>query len=294
MAREFYCAFLGLREIPKPEKLRARGGFWAQLGATQIHFGVEDGIERAATRAHLAYEVADLAHWDARLRARGIETKAGDPVPGMVRFEFRDPFGNRIEMLERRDLGDVEKPEGLKAGWRRLGTTYLYESTWYDVRQDIIEVNGQTRGYTWIEHPGAVFAVPVTRDGRMVLIRTFRYLSDEWCWEVPAGGIGDKRGASLEEIAREEMAEEAGCTGGTLEFMGAYSSANGALDLRVHYYLARDVTPTGELHAEDLETISEVRAVPAREALEWALTGKVRDGDSAFAILLAAQRLGVR
>lgn len=102
VAREFYCGFLGLTEIPKPESLRGRGGFWAQLGELQIHFGVEDGIDRHATRSHLAYEVDALGEWKKQFQSRGIETLEGDPIPGLARFEFRDPFGNRVEMLQKK------------------------------------------------------------------------------------------------------------------------------------------------------------------------------------------------
>ena len=100
-AREFYCEFLGLTEIAKPESLKGRGGFWIQLGDLQVHFGVEDGIDRSATRAHLAYQVSNLSEWKSRLMQRGIEALDGIPIPGFDRFEFRDPFGNRIEFIEK-------------------------------------------------------------------------------------------------------------------------------------------------------------------------------------------------
>jgi catechol 2,3-dioxygenase-like lactoylglutathione lyase family enzyme len=100
-AREFYCNFLGLKEIPKPKSLEGRGGFWLQLGEIQIHFGVEDGVDRRATKAHLAYEVSDLQLWKAKLQGRGVEILDGIPIPNYDRFEFRDPFGNRVEFLQR-------------------------------------------------------------------------------------------------------------------------------------------------------------------------------------------------
>ncbi|NLX09885.1 MAG: GNAT family N-acetyltransferase [Chloroflexi bacterium] len=99
-ARRFYCEFLGLPEIEKPESLRGRGGFWAQLGAQQLHVGTEDGVERHATKAHLAYQVDDLAAWRARLDAHGFTPLESVPIPGYDRLEFRDPFGNRIELIQ--------------------------------------------------------------------------------------------------------------------------------------------------------------------------------------------------
>ena len=100
-ARDFYCGVLGLKEIPKPEILQTRGGFWLEIGSFQIHMGAEDGIERSKTKAHVAYLVDDLDEWRKRLSAAGIETLDGIRITGHDRFEFRDPFGNRVEFLEK-------------------------------------------------------------------------------------------------------------------------------------------------------------------------------------------------
>lgn len=99
-AIEFYCGLLGLKQIKKPDSLKARGGFWVELGSMQIHFGAEDGVDRPKTKAHVAYQVTQLEHWRKRLQETGISVTDGIPIPGMNRVEFRDPFGNRIEMLE--------------------------------------------------------------------------------------------------------------------------------------------------------------------------------------------------
>lgn len=99
-AREFYCDVLGLKEIPKPESLQGRGGFWLGIGAFQIHVGTEKDFDRAKTKAHLAYQVNDLATWGEKLTEIGIKILEGVPIPGYDRFEFRDPFGNRVEFLQ--------------------------------------------------------------------------------------------------------------------------------------------------------------------------------------------------
>lgn len=100
-AREFYCGVLGLTEIPKPESLAGRGGFWLEINGFQIHFGAEDGVDRAKTRGHLAYLVADLDAWRDKLVANGCAIIDGIPIPDYRRLEFRDPFANRVEFLER-------------------------------------------------------------------------------------------------------------------------------------------------------------------------------------------------
>lgn len=100
-ARKFYCRVLRLTEVAKPESLQGRGGFWLQIGEFQVHVGTEDGIDRRATKAHLAYEVENLEGWRARLQENNLEILDGIPIPHYNRFEFRDPFGNRVEFLEK-------------------------------------------------------------------------------------------------------------------------------------------------------------------------------------------------
>lgn len=100
-ARAFYLDLLGLTEIEKPDTLKGRGGFWAQLGDVQIHVGIEDGIDRTLTKAHLAYEVDDADYWLRTLESAGIAIGDSIPIPGYKRFEIRDPFGNRVEFIQR-------------------------------------------------------------------------------------------------------------------------------------------------------------------------------------------------
>jgi catechol 2,3-dioxygenase-like lactoylglutathione lyase family enzyme len=99
-ARRFYCEVLGLPEIEKPDALKPRGGFWLQVGDRQVHVGVEDGVDRAATKAHVAYQVDDVEAWRPRLIAAGAHIFESVPIPGYRRFEFRDPFGNRVEFIQ--------------------------------------------------------------------------------------------------------------------------------------------------------------------------------------------------
>jgi catechol 2,3-dioxygenase-like lactoylglutathione lyase family enzyme len=99
-ARAFYCGILGLSEIEKPDSLKPRGGFWVQLGNQQVHISIEDGVDRRATKAHIAYQVSDIGGWRALLQSKGVEIGDSVPIPGYERFEFRDPFGNRVEFIQ--------------------------------------------------------------------------------------------------------------------------------------------------------------------------------------------------
>jgi catechol 2,3-dioxygenase-like lactoylglutathione lyase family enzyme len=99
-ARNFYCGILKLEEISKPESLVGRGGFWVQIGDQQLHIGTEDGVNRFQTKAHLAYEVENLKEIEKILNNNGIEILESVAIPGYERFEFRDPFGNRVECIK--------------------------------------------------------------------------------------------------------------------------------------------------------------------------------------------------
>jgi catechol 2,3-dioxygenase-like lactoylglutathione lyase family enzyme len=99
-AHAFYCEVLGLTETPKPEPLKVYPGFWIQLDGLQLHVGGEDSmVNRWESGAHLSIEVDDLDDRRARLEAAGITVKAMVHYPGYDRFEFRDPFGNRVELI---------------------------------------------------------------------------------------------------------------------------------------------------------------------------------------------------
>jgi catechol 2,3-dioxygenase-like lactoylglutathione lyase family enzyme len=99
-ARAFYCGLLGLAEVEKPAALRSRGGFWFQAGDRCVHVGTEEGVDRHVTKAHVAYVVRDIRSWRVRLGEAGVRVLEGVPLPGYERFEFRDPFGNRVEFIE--------------------------------------------------------------------------------------------------------------------------------------------------------------------------------------------------
>jgi catechol 2,3-dioxygenase-like lactoylglutathione lyase family enzyme len=99
-ARAFYCGVLGLAEIEKPDSLSGRGGFWLGVGDRSVHIGVEDGVERSLTKAHVAYEVTNLAAMRRRLSEAGVEVIECVPIPGHERLELRDPFDNRLELIQ--------------------------------------------------------------------------------------------------------------------------------------------------------------------------------------------------
>jgi GNAT superfamily N-acetyltransferase len=95
-ARAFYGDLLGLAELPKPERLRPRGGVWFAVGDEQLHIGIEEPFA-PARKAHPALAVpraGDLRALADRVAAAGHEVQWDGP-----RFYVADPFGNRLELL---------------------------------------------------------------------------------------------------------------------------------------------------------------------------------------------------
>lgn len=99
-ARRFYSALLGMEEVEKPEVLRSRGGCWFTRGSCSIHLGVDPDFV-AARKAHPAFQVADLRGLAERLEAAGHPVAWDHLIPGVARFYSADPFGNRLEFMER-------------------------------------------------------------------------------------------------------------------------------------------------------------------------------------------------
>lgn len=100
-AREFYVDVLGFFEIPKPPELAKRGGAWFQSNNVQLHLGVEADF-KAARKAHPAFLVDELDGLLAKVQRAGYETDTSQPpLEGYQRAHIFDPFGNRIELMEK-------------------------------------------------------------------------------------------------------------------------------------------------------------------------------------------------
>lgn len=100
VARQFYGGVLGLPELAKPANLAVRGGLWFSCGAQQLHLGGEQNFQ-AAKKAHPALLVDDLDGFLPGLIVHGIELRHEEAIAGAKRVALVDPFGNRVELVER-------------------------------------------------------------------------------------------------------------------------------------------------------------------------------------------------
>ena len=99
-AEAFYSGVLGIPRVAKPAELAARGGCWFERDGLRVHLGVDSDF-RPARKAHPALAVRGLATFVVHLRSLGVEVRPGDGVPGMTQAYLDDPFGNRLELVER-------------------------------------------------------------------------------------------------------------------------------------------------------------------------------------------------
>lgn len=172
--------------------------------------------------------------------------------------------------------------------YQTLKRKIVLENPWFQLQQNDIKLpNGTQTVYHVLNKANAVWIVPVLSDGRVVLINQYRYPINEWCLEVPAGGIPPD--TTPQEAARQELKEEIGGTAQSWTFLGAYWTMNGLGDEKAYLYLATGVE-LGTMQHEATEII-ERRIVSMQTALELAQTGELGDAPSALALLLAQQHL---
>lgn len=100
-ARDFFVNILGFHEIPKPAELAKRGGAWFESENVQLHIGVEADFH-PARKAHPAFIVDDLDALITKVQNAGYETDTSQPpLDGYKRSHVFDPFGNRIEVMQK-------------------------------------------------------------------------------------------------------------------------------------------------------------------------------------------------
>jgi ADP-ribose pyrophosphatase len=169
----------------------------------------------------------------------------------VLRHERR--YDGRILQL---DIDDVEEPGGVRA------------------RREVVRQRG------------SVALLPVHHDGRVTLVRQYRYAVDARVWELPAGRLDP--GETPEEAARRELEEEVGLRARHLELLSTFWTTPGFCDERMHVYRATglDTVPPRPEPDERIETacftLLEVDAMIQR--------GEVQEGKTLVALLLELRR----
>ena len=196
-----------------------------------------------------------------------------------------------MEQCPRPDPPPGDKPEAARLGWRLHESGLPFESAVNRLRADRLEIPGRGEiQYSYLERGESVIILPVLTDGRLALIRQYRYPVDAFCYEWPAGCCVDTDGAALEEVARKELREEIGATVGGLEYVTWFYSSSSISDEVCHIFLATDVTLDRDTAPEPGEHIERL-LLTAREVSGLVRRGDMKTGTCALAFLHCEARL---
>lgn len=175
---------------------------------------------------------------------------------------------------------------------RSLSTETVFDGVLLKVQRDTVRLpDGETSGREWIYHPGASAVVPVDSEGRVVLIRQFRFPTGREFWEVPAGKFDGPDEQPL-DVAQRELAEEVGLSAGVWSRLGATYPAIGYSNEVIHLFLAEDLSEAA-MATDDDEFVEPFR-IPLADAVAMAQRGEIEDAKSCVALLLADAALSAR
>jgi ADP-ribose pyrophosphatase len=167
----------------------------------------------------------------------------------------------------------------------------IYHGKVVDLCVDTIRLPGGASAIREVvHHPGGVVAIPVLDDGRLVLIRQFRYPLKKYILEFPAGKL-DISLPPLETILRE-VQEETGYHATEITHETSFYTSPGIIDEVVHLYIARGLQPAAQA-LEEGEHIT-VEAYTPEECLRKVESGEIADAKTILGILWYRLKLGVK
>ncbi|PYI46165.1 MAG: hypothetical protein DMF10_09955 [Verrucomicrobia bacterium] len=182
-------------------------------------------------------------------------------------------------------------------GWETISSERHFANAHLEVVTDHVQAptRGQPRTWTIVHRKAAVVIVPMTRDGKIVLIRQERIPIHEVIWEMPSGQIDPpsprlrrtgNRGAvrtEIEQVALRELREEAGYElgkEGELIALGYYFSSPGFTDERGYFFLARPVVACRNYVRDESEAILDCRAFSISQIRRMIAENDIRDANT--------------
>ena len=141
--------------------------------------------------------------------------------------------------------------------YERLDRKLVYEGTIINMYKDRIKVpNGNIAEWDFIGHNGACAVIPVTDEGKIVLVKQWRNALDRFTFEIPAGGL-DGVDEPMIVGAKRELEEETGYTSDNIEFLFDSIGSNAFWNTKVRCFVARDLKESKMHNDRDEETIVE-------------------------------------
>ncbi|HEY9807881.1 MAG TPA: NUDIX hydrolase [Halomicronema sp.] len=145
--------------------------------------------------------------------------------------------------------------------------------------------NGAEGDWECIHHPGGALAVPVTPEGKLVLVKQYRFAAKGRILEFPAGTVEVNENPA--ETIKREIEEETGYRAGTWQKLGEFLLAPGYSDEIIYAFLAQDLEklekPPKQDEDEDIETV----LFTPQELEKAILSGEPIDAKSISSFFLA-------
>ena len=175
--------------------------------------------------------------------------------------------------------------------WKILKSEYLFSDLWFKVRKDKCETPGGKTidPYYVYEFPTWVTAVPVTDDGRIIMVKQYRHALGKTCIEIP-GGCVDDTDKNFEEAIARELKEETGYTFSSFEYLGPTSANPSTNNNLMHMFLARGGKLTSKQELDGNEEI-EVELFSVDEVKQLLRDKKIVQSMHVTCIMYALEKL---
>ncbi len=172
--------------------------------------------------------------------------------------------------------------------YKPISKSIVYKNPWWQYCRDQIELpSGKAGEYHYVLTGGSSMVVPVADDGKLLMVRQYRYTGNRDSIEFPCGGL--KKGATHDETAKNELAEETGYLPGKLEFVGDFNPCNGLLEETCRVYIARDLQFVGS--RPDETEFFELVPLTTEELDALIYNGTIWDGMTLAAWAMARPKL---
>ena len=173
----------------------------------------------------------------------------------------------------------------------RLKRELKYQGTILKIYEDTVIANGHEAHWDFIHHDGAAAVLPVTDDGKILMVRQYRNALDRETLEIPAGKLDDPKEPKI-QCAYRELEEETGYRSEHLEYLMSLNTTVAFCDEAIDIFVARDLIPSHQ-HLDEDEVI-EVEAWELKDLLQLIYEGKMTDGKTVAAISTYAVKYSCR
>lgn len=163
----------------------------------------------------------------------------------------------------------------------RLDRKLKYQGTILKIYEDTVIANGHEAHWDFIHHDGAAAVLPVTDDGKILMVRQYRNALDRETLEIPAGKLDEPDEPKI-NCAYRELEEETGFRTENMEYLISVNTTVAFCDEAIDIFIARNLIPSHQ-HLDEDEVI-EVEAWEVDDLLDQIFQGKITDAKTIAAI----------